>query len=569
MPEKQWKRNDLLIGILLCLVIISPALVWLNIDESPFGGDPSRYGSNTLDLYRSWPEPRLWAATMITSTGAKPPGIVWLGQFFVPLERILGSVDDSLLLSIVATQTVTLLLVYGTLWVLSRGSILVSLAGCLIMAIGPLFQRLSHQYLVEPLQLLAVAWFVLIMGCAPRWNRALTLAQLVTAASVAMLAKASSPVFCTGPAVVALGFVIGIWPIKPPWGWKNRSTAIGWIVAILMSTGMVFWYYRNIAAAMRFALLAAFSPAAAIYGKEDTFFNSFVYWLDTARRSFFLSPALILAAVVIVSGLVCYLRKSGQRQKYFTLCCAIAAAQILFVLAAFSFGVNRQPRFLLALSPYFAILAGWGISHIGKHVVLVAANCILVFIWIVSAGIGLRLFDLNPGAFKRVPRTEASTMQASILEEIVTRTCADTNQTPYYNIIAIDPSLKGDWLAPAPADYVAARQHIHLRKTAPCSYGYIGNRFSGKDASRSWNSIRRRQPRYIVTFDPEIYPPSAKTYNQALNDKNFAVIFEKLKTSGLYELLTPLSGDSAILIFRAIEPSTGLTPAQPAIPMAN
>lgn len=578
LDNRQTRTNpaSLLTGLLLCLVVILPALAWVFIDKSPFGGDGSQYASATLDLYRSWMlTPWLWAKAMISSLGFKTPGIAWLGQWFVPLGSVLGSVDTALLLSIVATQVVTLLLVFRTLWTLSQGSNLVSLAGCLFLAGGPLFQSLSHHYLVEPLQLLAVAWFVLIMSHAPRWNRAFTLAQLVTATAVAMLAKVSSPLYCIGPALVALGFILGILPSKTPWGWKHPLTVLAWIAAIPLSIGTVCWYYQNIAQVMSHVAMATTGPIAAVWGKEDTFFNSFVYWLDTTLKSFFLTPALILGTIIVASGLVCYLLRPDQRKKYFTLCCAIAVLQIALVLVAFSFGSNREPRYLLALLPYVALIVGWGISHISKPIVSVCANSVLVFIWAATAGYSLHLFDLNLHVFAPISRADTSTKQAAIMQEIVARTCAETSQTPYYNIIAIDPSLKGDWLAPAPANYVAARDYLYSQSVAPCSYGYLGDGFFGNDAADSWISILAKRPLYIVTFDPSIYSPSGRVYNQALNEHNFTIIFEKLKTGGRFELLSPLSEDPGILIFRESAQlssgvaTTSVASAQSAKPSVN
>jgi len=52
---------------------------------------------------------------------------------------------------------------------LSARNELVAITGCLVIASAPLFVAMSHQYLTEPLQLLAVGWFVLIMSFAPKW----------------------------------------------------------------------------------------------------------------------------------------------------------------------------------------------------------------------------------------------------------------------------------------------------------------------------------------------------------------------------------------------------------------
>jgi hypothetical protein len=545
-------HDNLPAGIGLCLVVALPLLVWMFLDKDPFGGDQSIYASATLDLYRSQAlGPSPWADAMISSMGYKAPGIAWLGQWFVPLGGVLGSVDAALMLSIVATQAVTLLLIFGTLWTLSGKSSLVPLAGCMLVAAGPLFQLLSHQYLVEPLQLLAVAWFVLIMSRAPHWTRAFTLAQLVLATSVAMLAKISSPLYCVGPAVVTLAFLPGISPARTAWAWGRPATVLAWIVAIPLGIGAVCWYYQNIALTLLHVRMATSGPVAAVWGKEDTFLHTLAYWIGGLGNSLFVTPSLVLAIFIVVAGIAGYLSRPDRRMRYFTLCCIVSILQITLVLVSFSFASNREARYLLALLPYVALIVGWGISYIGRPAARVLAAGVFCCIWAAVSGHGLHLFDISSRAFGPLPRVNADVRRAAMMREIVARTCADANQTPYYNIVAVDPSLMGDWLAPAPADYVAAREHLHSQRATPCSYGYVGDGFFGNDAASSWASVLEKKPRYIVTFDPSVYPPADDTYNQALNKHNFPILFERLSASGDFEVFARLSGDPGILIFRA------------------
>src|SRR5258707_33331 len=167
------------LAYLLPVSMVSPSLVWIALDRSVWTWDPAKYGKSSVELFFGLVNsPQSWIALMLDTLGAQAPGASWLGQFFVPLGSILGSIDVGLLLSIWVTQAFTLALTYKSIWKLSDHSSLVANTGCLVIASAPLFVGMSLQYFVEPLQLLAVAWFVMIMSFAPEWNRATILSQL-------------------------------------------------------------------------------------------------------------------------------------------------------------------------------------------------------------------------------------------------------------------------------------------------------------------------------------------------------------------------------------------------------
>ena len=134
--------------------------------------DEAIYGKGSVELFYTLSHsPKRWLRLMLNILHEQAPGVSWLGQFFVPLGYLVGSIDVSLLLSILVTQALTLVLIYRSVWELSGHNRLVSIGGCLVVASAPLFVGMSHQYLAEPLQLLAVTWFVLIMSFAPKWPR--------------------------------------------------------------------------------------------------------------------------------------------------------------------------------------------------------------------------------------------------------------------------------------------------------------------------------------------------------------------------------------------------------------
>ena len=227
---------------------------------------------------------------MLDLLGAQAPGVSWFGQLFVPLGYFLGSIDVGLLLSIWVTQALTLVLMYRSISQLSGQDQLLSITGCLVVASAPLFVGMSHQYLAEPLQLLAVAWFVMIMSFAPKWNRAFILSQLVVATPVAMLAKVSSPLYCVGPGLIALWYVFK--PTRSSFvkhEWLQKRVVVALAAGVLLNLAASAWYYRNITYVIQHVSIASSGPIAELYGKKDSFLqcNAFLVGRDPK----FLFPA--------------------------------------------------------------------------------------------------------------------------------------------------------------------------------------------------------------------------------------------------------------------------------------
>ena len=116
-------------------------------------------------------------------------------------------------------------------------------------------------------------------------------------------------------------------------------------------------------------------------------------------------------------------------------------------------------------------------------------------------------------------------------------------------IIAIDPYFRGDWLAPAPAIYLATERRLLGKTTADCRYDYLGRRFFGVP-SGSWESLITPDVGFVVATDPAIHPPLAKTFNAGLNRARYPEVWERLSTSELFARAGPVAGEPGIVLFR-------------------
>jgi len=63
--------------------------------------DEAIYGKGSVELFYTLSHsPKRWLRLMLNILHEQAPGVSWLGQFFVPLGYLVGSIDVSLLLSI-------------------------------------------------------------------------------------------------------------------------------------------------------------------------------------------------------------------------------------------------------------------------------------------------------------------------------------------------------------------------------------------------------------------------------------------------------------------------------------
>jgi hypothetical protein len=184
-------------AVLISFFIMLPAVIWIVYDRSPFGGDQSWYAKASIELYKAWSvSPKVWVKEMIHVSEIKAPGIVWIGQFFVPIGLIFGSIDSALMFSIVIMLALALTLIYLSIYTLSDGQTLTAIIGCFFIALSPLFLGLFYHYLTEPMQLLSIAWFIFIMSRSLQWTPSLIFTQLFAASCFAVLTKVSTPLYC-------------------------------------------------------------------------------------------------------------------------------------------------------------------------------------------------------------------------------------------------------------------------------------------------------------------------------------------------------------------------------------
>src|SRR5579872_7302340 len=186
----------------LIAVLLAPSLVWIGLDHTVWPWDQAWYGEVAVDLWFLLSHSlHQWCVLMGTGLYMKPPGVVWIGQFFVPLGQLLGSVEAGLLLSVLLTQFILLLLIFRMGQLMAPDSRLVAVAGAVFAASGQLFVGLSHQLFPEPLQALSVAWVFVIVLKSAYWPKPRIALHLTGALILGVLAKATTPLYFLIPGI--------------------------------------------------------------------------------------------------------------------------------------------------------------------------------------------------------------------------------------------------------------------------------------------------------------------------------------------------------------------------------
>lgn len=539
-------RNSTLRRLLiyLCLLLaVLPSLVWISLDQRVWPWDQAWYGQVSVELFHTLiHSPQQWIMAMLAAFGTKAPGVAWIGQFFVPLGALIQSIDTGLLLSVVTTQFLTLLLTFKSIEALTKGKSLVALSASLTIASAPLFVGMSQQYLVEPVQTLAVAWFILTMSLAPQWQRGLILSNLLGATSLAMLVKITSPLYCLGPGLIALTYLLCpqlrvdrlTTTLKPTT--KSDYTVLG--LATILAIGAMGWYAKNLAQVVQFAIYASSGSGAELYGKRDVFLNKLFYWLEAAQRSFFFPGVAVVLSLVLVVGLLHYFLREKVKLSHFSVCALVGLLHILFVLALFSVNIGQDNRYLLPLIPHLAILVAWGLAQINRRLVT-SFVCLTLTIQLMAVHAqALGLISPNSSVSYWLYSVDHDRNPADDLRQVVRETCTKSSRERY-NIIGVERP----WLNANSAAYFSAK--LREPQGLRCYYTSLG--YAEANVGKAWQRLLDLRIAYFVTLRRDRQPLASDPFNQIS-----LPTLEKVQTSNAFKLQSSIDR-SGILLYRNLK----------------
>jgi hypothetical protein len=486
------------------LALLLPSVYWVARDVSIWPWDQSWYGEVSVNLWHVLThQPFRWPEKMLKAFATKAPGIALLGQFFVPFGRLFGSIETGLLCSVILVQLGTLILIFkiARRWLPERRG--AAFIPVLLVSSAPLFVGLSHQYFVEPLQLFAVTYFYWIAVVAPSQGRRQILGHLLLATGLAMLAKASSPLYCFLPGCIAVYFWFRPGVVATEISGPARRLLVGG--AVLFGAA-VAWYGRNFSAIKDFVQSTSGGSFALDYGKKAPFFAKLQFWLGTARLSFFwpgVVAALCLALLVILvverRGLAGLLRR-----KHLLVLAVAAFLEIVVVLSVFSWNINECERYLLPLLPALAVLLMVACSLARGWLRAVLAT-ILLAQWVLvnaqSLGLphpaGKIVFWVRPFGSDQARMSE--------LRGIAALTCVK-NINYRFNIVGVELS----WLNFNTLSFYASQQQFNTRAVGYfTSLGYAQN-----SPEQAWQRLRDLHIVYFISLQAEDQLRSPNFLNQ-------------------------------------------------------
>lgn len=348
-------------GYLLAALLLAPSLVWIAEDHRVWPWDQALYGEVSVDswywLTNSFVK---WFQTAADELNLKPPAIVWIGQFFVPLKGLFGSVEVSLLVFVVLTQFLLLLILFRIGSILSPESRLVAATGVVFAGGAQLFVGLSHQFFVEPLQAVAVAWAFLIALKAPQWSKSRILLHLAANLAFGLLVKASTPAYCWPVWLYCLLVLLR----KPSDAassseWNSRSFRAFAVVACTSVFLCSFWYLRHLSDVWWHVRESSSGETALNYGSRDTLFHKLGIWIPIVGRSFF-SPYLGWVCVIAlgIAAISLWRRRFSRSNLDFHLSpiVSLSIVQIATLLLLFSLSISVDSRYTYAMLPCLAVL---------------------------------------------------------------------------------------------------------------------------------------------------------------------------------------------------------------------
>jgi hypothetical protein len=529
-----------------CAFLIVPSLVWICKDHAVWPWDQAWYGQVSADLW-FWLGHSLkqWMVTMTEGLSIKPPGIVWIAQFFVPLGTLFGSIEAALLFSVLLTQFAMLVLLFRIGQRIAPGSRLIPAAGVFFAASSQFFVGLSHEMLVEPLQALATAWTFYIALRIQDWPKSRVVVHLGSAIVSGLLAKTTTPLYCLLPCLYCGYFVLR----KPGFPnfrneWKLWPSRILMVVFVFLAVMCALWYFKHFAEAWQHARDSSSGDVSLNYGSRDSISNKLVLWWGLFVQAFVgpYLPWVCLGAIVVAASLQTLRGRAHSDRPSVQPVAIFSVIEIALIVFIFSLNIAVEPRYLYALLPCAAIL-------FMQICVFLPARAVAVLMvltsvqWVAVNAAALKLTSGIPKQSQWLLPVHPDRSQYDELARVVRL----TDMPGRYNIVGVEEP----WMNANSASFFAAKQSL---KAGEHGY-YTSLGYAQQDVDAAVRRIEELQSPYVITRAEanQVVPPNF------VNIVSLPVL-ARMRHDPRF---TPASFDSpdGVLIFR-------FSPGTPAIPEA-
>jgi hypothetical protein len=494
---------------LLCLVslvgVLIPNILWIVRDHTPWPWDQAWYGEVSVNLWfnltRSMSN---WLHTMLAGIDMKPPGVVWLGQLFVPLGWMSGSIESALLFSVVLAQALTLYLVFRIGRALAPHSYAVPALGVVFASAGQLFVGLSHQFLVEPLQALAVAWTLLVVIRCKEWSAPRIVLHVAGSLIVGLLAKATTPLYCLLP-FLYVGLVLLRKPLFLGWQSEWRSNSMRVLAFFVCVAGPLTagWYAVNLKAVWRHIREASSGEIALQYGARASVPAKMAVWLKLLDQSFLSRYLGWTVVIVIVAGMAYRIGRGGTRAipSGGVVVVILSALQCALLLLVFSMNDAVDSRYMYAMYVFLVTILMWACAPIASRAILAVAFaiCAFQFLTVHRIALGAAGTAADQGEWLGTPHEDRT--RYNQMERIV----AMTSTKPGYNIVGVEEP----WLNANTASFFAAKRSLD---TGVRSY-YTSLGYAEKDIATAVKRVEDFNIMFYITLDERFQTVPANFVN--------------------------------------------------------
>jgi hypothetical protein len=530
--------------VVVIMVVMLPSFYWIAIDHHIWPWDQALYGDVSVDLwFKITRRISGWWPAMLGAFGAKAPGIAWFGQFFVPLGQAMGSIETGLLCSVLATQIGSLFFAWKIAEEFAPGKRLVACVGILVFASAPLFVAMSHQYLTEPLQLFGVTYFYFLAARGHRMLRVTLLGNLLLATAIAMLGKATSPIYCALPGLIATR---ALFQKRDPRNEVSRKEVFwGWFcvfAGLVLCAMCAKWYLPNLAPVMKHVEEDMSLEVTINYGRAGTFFQKIRYWFTALQCSFQLPWVLIGQLILLGVGVAASRRRFGRDgispdalKAPLNLLAISSVIHILGVISLCSLNYEEENRFLLSLLPAVATIDLWLVRKIRSPWLLAGVIALFCYQWAAVCAYALGLTASNPRISYWVIPFDRNRAVAREVARVVQRTSnADTNRRT--NIVGVDLP----WLNLHTLRFFAAK--AQLKSGARCSYDSLG--YAEKNVEAAWALFDYLKPVYFISLEETAQPASP----DFLNGVSISIL-RRVRSDSSF-IREPFSSKLGVVIFR-------------------
>ena len=500
-----FRRSTVVVSVLIFALVL-PSLVWCLFDHSVWPWDQSFFGYWTLKTWAAHRSgPWSWLLAMGHAGGYFSPLIIWLGQFLVPLRHLTGQFESALLLLNVAADIVILCLVNAIARDLGCG-LTERIAAILACGGAGIVVGLCHQFWSETAQCAAATFTIYVSLRADRMSVLRSIALLVIAISISLLAKASSAIFFVPLTVyAAVSLFLGRHRLRQSANFFDTALVV---FACLTASATVIWYYANWASVRWYVLNSTVEGIALFWGSPVDLGRKIPFWTWSLGHSIsvFVWVSAILA-ILILSALFIAISRAYQRGPYEwieklwndgTLFAMTLAGSVVATVLAFSLQINETTKYLITTTPMVALLVGWSLSVLRVRLLSAAVVVFLAFNAAINHLQSEGVYPLRITPYGYLDALDFRGLDQKLLQEAVRVSCP-RDIGDRLNVFAVDYKN----VNATSATFYSAK--MTFRADWTCRFTNLG--FAPTDLNTALDKISALAPPFVVTVDVQRQPP--------------------------------------------------------------